>query len=373
MPLDAPTLPHHYFDREIFEQEQAKIFASGWTFAGLRNELPSDNDYHLTEVASIGTIVQNCGGTIRAFRNACSHRHARILEAERGNRRLVCPYHGWTYDQRGVPERMAAEIQFPQVLENRDKYALEQFEVACAGHFIFVRRDRTGPSLPDALGSTHEFLEKVSIGLDEKMDEFREGISANWKVVIENALEGYHVPFVHRATLGAIRQFSKKPTDVVDHLPAENGHSYMVNQASPEWLGRWLRFESELGSWPFKFNHYVHQLVFPNLTVTSFMGYSFHIQQFHPVSPSETVVDSRIYSVKCEGQSEKGRAIMRSVYDEGRAFTRKVFGEDRRVCELVQNGIRHATKHAVLANHLEKRIAHFQKSYLRALSQSGSA
>ena len=97
------------------------------------------------------------------------------------------------------------------------------------------------------------------------------------------------------------------------------------------------------------------------------MGYSFHIQRFQPDEVGRTTVHSRIYSVRCEGQTEKGAAIMRSVYDEGRRFTQKIFGEDRLACERVFRGMRHASRHAVLGQHVEKRLAHFQEFYLRAL------
>lgn len=367
MSLDAFTQPAHYTNTEIFNREQTIIFSRSWAFAGMANEISAPDDYFLFDLAGLSLIVQNCAGKIKAFVNACSHRHARIHDAPRGNRKLICPYHGWNYDDNGLPAGMPAAEQFPQVLANKGAYGLAQFELRCAGHFIFVRLRPGGPGLREFLGPAFDFLEKTSVGLDQKMDEFRGTVAANWKVLIENALEGYHVPMVHRATLGAIRQFSTKPSDVVDHLPDDCGHSYMVNRASQDWLAKWRRFESALGRWPFRFEHYVHQLIFPNLTVTSFMGYSFHIQRFHPDSAGQTTVDSRIYSVHCEGQNEKGLAIMRSVYDEGKRFTQKVFGEDRRICELVQRGLLQATRPAVLANHLEKRIAHFQQNYLLAL------
>jgi len=343
------------------------MFSNSWAFAGLANEISSPDDYFLIDLAGRNLIVQNCAGKIRAFVNSCSHRHARIHDAPRGNRKLICPYHGWTYDDSGLPAGMPAAEQFPQVLANRENYSLTQCELECAGHFIFIRLQTGGPRLRDFLGPAFDFLRNTSIGLDKKMDEFRGTISANWKVLIENALEGYHVPIVHRATLGAIRQFSTKPSDVVDHLPNDSGHSYMVNRASQDWLARWRKFESALGRWPFRFEHYVHQLIFPNLTVTSFMGYSFHIQRFHPDSVDQTTIDSRIYSVRCKDQNERGIAIMRSVYDEGKRFSQKVFEEDRRICEIVQCGLHQATRPAVLANHLEKRIAHFQQNYLLAL------
>ncbi len=372
MTIPARTRPAHYVDATIFAHEKATLFSQGWIFAGLAIEISTADDFFLVDVAGRSIIVQNCSGDIRAFLNSCRHRHSRIHEAPSGNRKLTCPYHGWTYDDEGLPSGIPASDQFSVVQSNRQDYALQRVELDQAGHFIFVRLEESGPSLADSLGHAHPFLVKASVGLGAKMDEFRGSVSANWKVVIENALEGYHVPMVHRSTLGSINQFSLKPNDIKDHLPKTNGHSYMTNKANTDWLAKWRKFEAALGRWPFRFEHYVHQLIFPNLTITSFMGYSFHIQRFHPDSVGQTTVHSRIYSVLCEGQTEMGASIMRSVYEEGKRFTQKVFSEDRRICELVQLGLLDAGRPGVLASDAEKRIAHFQNNYLNAIGATRS-
>jgi choline monooxygenase len=367
-PLSAATLPGHYHEPRYFDRERDRIFSRLWIFAGLANELSRPNDFRRIELGGRDVIVQNCGGRLRAFINSCSHRHAAVQEERSGNRKLICPYHGWVYDDDGVPRGMP-EDNFPQVIADPAAYALRQVELDCAGHFIFVRAEKGTASLRDYLGHAYEFLVSASSGLDSNMDEFEGEVGANWKCVIENALEGYHVPMIHRGTLAAIKQFSVETDDITDHLPA-SGHSYMVNKANPVWLRRWKRYERALGTWPFMFDHYIHQLIFPNLTVTSFMGYSFHIQRFHPDSVGRTSVESRIYSVRCDGQTEQGRGIMRAVYDEGKAFTRKVFSEDRRACELAFRGVQQAERRAVLAGHAEKRLHHFQRSYVQALGEA---
>ncbi len=361
------TSPEHYRDPAIFEAERAGMFSRSWTFVGLANELPKPNDYVRVPVAGRDVILQNCGGQLRAFVNSCSHRHARIHEEPCGNRKLICPYHGWTYNDEGIPTGIPKRENFPEVCANPAQFALRQLEVKCAGAFIFARMLPDGPPLEAYLGDSRQFLIKAGAGLDVCIEQFRGTVDANWKVVIENSLEGYHVPMVHRETLGAINQFSLRDDEIVDYLPEDDGHSYMINSANPEWLRRWKRFEGALGESRFKFDHYVHQLIFPNLTVTSFLGYSFHIQCFRPVSVGQTEVHSRIYSVRSEGQTEEGARIMRTVYDEGKRFTRAVFAEDQRVCNLTYEGLQDADHRAVLADHLEKRIAHFQRFYLKAL------
>jgi choline monooxygenase len=371
IPLYAATLPHHYVDQTHFDAERDRLFSRLWIYAGLRSEVAQPNDYLVVTVGGRSVIVQNCSGKLKAFINSCSHRHARIQEHARGHRRLVCPYHGWAYDDEGRPAGIPGRDNFPQVTAQPDRFALRRVDLDCAGQFIFVRIEPQGTPLRAFLGHVWDFLLRTSEGLHEEMDHFEDSLAANWKLAIENALEGYHVPMVHRGTLGAITQFSPKQDDVTDHMPVENGHSYMTNKAETGWLERWKRYERALGHWPFNFDHYIHQLVFPNLTITSFMGYSFHIQRFQADAVGKTTVHSSIYSVKCDGQTPQGASIMKAVYEEGRRFTRKVFDEDKRVCELVQHGVRDAGRRAVLASVAEKRIAHFQRFYLAAMEPTG--
>ncbi|MCC6473672.1 MAG: aromatic ring-hydroxylating dioxygenase subunit alpha [Burkholderiales bacterium] len=286
----AAVLPCDYHLPEVFERERERIFRGQWTFACLAGELPEPGDFRLIDAGGVEAVVRNCAGTLKAFVNTCSHRHSRIFEEPQGNRKLVCPYHGWVYDEDGVPRAIPRAQDFPQVIAAPSRFALRQLDLECAGRFAFVRAERRGGALREFLGEAWDFLHSVSAGLGERMDAFRGTIAANWKVVIENALEGYHVPMVHRETLGAIRQLSARSADIVDHLPEGAGHSWMVNKADPQWLRRWSRYERALGKWPFRFEHYVHQLVFPNLTVTSFMGYSFHVQHFIAEAAERTSV-----------------------------------------------------------------------------------
>ena len=362
----AALPPQAYYDPDVFAKERSELFAKLWIFAGMANEIASSNDYFRIQVAGRDVIVQNCSGTLRAFVNSCSHRHSRIHEPLKGNRKLICPYHGWTYDDEGIPVGIPQRENFPEVCANPARFALRRLELQCAGHFIFVRAEPGGPSLREFLGHAWDFLVQASAGLHTNMDDFSGDLEANWKTVIENALEGYHVPIVHRSTLGSITQFSQQKDEIVDHLP-DSGHSYMINRANAEWLRKWKRFDAELGTWRFKFDHYVHRLIFPNLTVTSFMGYSFHVQHFHPEAPGKTTVRSRIYSVCFDGQTEAGSRIMNAVYAESRSFTHDVFAEDQRACELAYSGVQQAGRPALLANDLEKRIANFHATYNRVM------
>lgn len=361
--LDAPSL---YVSAGRFTLETERLFTRQWMFAGLAGEIASADDYLRIPVAGHDVIIHNLAGELRAFINVCSHRHSLIHTEPRGHRPLVCPYHGWVYDRSGAPSRIPAPEDFPRIAANPSAYRLRAVELDRAGDFLFVRLSPGGPALAEFLGEAFEFLARVSGSLDRPLDEFHATINANWKLVIENSLEGYHVPMVHRNTLGANQQFSRNSEDITDHL-VPSGHSFMTNAANQRWLRRWQTYAADVGNWPFSFTHYVHRLVFPMLTVTSFLGYSFHIQRFHPESHNATSVHSRIYSSRHSGRSERGERTMDAIYRENIAFTRRIFEEDRRACETTHAGVLQAHSPAVFGNTLEQRVEHFRNTYLNSM------
>ena len=73
-----------------------------WIQAGLESEIPNPGDYlTMTVGASPIVILRNQDGGIAGFFNTCRHRGAQICAGQGHARRLVCPYHQWTYDLGG--------------------------------------------------------------------------------------------------------------------------------------------------------------------------------------------------------------------------------------------------------------------------------
>jgi phenylpropionate dioxygenase-like ring-hydroxylating dioxygenase large terminal subunit len=366
--VQASLDPRHYHDAEIFSREQADIFSRSWIFAGLADDLSRPDDYFLAKVGSQEVIVRKGRAGLRAFGNVCSHRHSRIHDQPKGNARLVCPYHGWAYDDDGLPVGIPQSENFAQVCADRQSFALQQPELETVGKFVFVRLQPGGPGLPEFLGDAWAFLNNISPGIGVCLDEFHGGFDANWKIVVENAVESYHVPIVHPGTFVSSSQFSTSDEDVSDQQFDVAGHSQRVAMADPDWLRRWKAFATPLGRWPFEFDRYTHQFVFPSFTLTSFMGYGLHLQSFFPGGVGVTTLHSRIYSVNCEGFSEDGAGVMQTIHEEAVKFAHKVINEDRRACALVHEGSRFASRKALLGTDVEKRVRHFQNAYLQALN-----
>ena len=365
---EAATRPLHYIDPQSFEVERRTLFGAAWVFAAMRSEVALDGDFVRVALAGSELIVRNSRGVVRAFANVCSHRHSRLCLEPRGNGPMRCPYHGWVYSHEGIPVGIPFKDQFPQVLADPAGFRLQEHVTDCIGDFIFVRMAAEGVSLVEYLGATAlAFLQGVSSGAGDLLDEFAKEVPANWKIVVENSLEGYHVPVVHSRTLGAADGMAAG-YEAVNEDFASPRHSSMTKRAEAGWLGKWSRMSRAIGDWPFRFDHYIHYLIFPNLTITSFLGYSFHVQRFDPLNHLATQVHSRILSSRFSGQTEAGRRMIAKMHADGIDFTHRVFAEDLTVCASVQSGMSQAARPALLAADHERRVLHFQQAYLAALA-----
>lgn len=364
-------LPDYYRNPSHLVLEYRHLFSECWIFVGLKQEL--DGGKHQgVRVGDTEILIQSDkAGRPRAYLNVCSHRHARLCESGPHQGPVRCPYHSWTYDREGVPVGIPQSQAFPEVVADPAAFKLHEFACECAGEFIFVRLSSQGLNLQEYLGEEHAFLTKISEGMASVHDEFRRDVEANWKVVIENSLEGYHVPAVHSKTFMQVEGMQRGHEAPTDHL-GHPLHSSMTHPAEPQWLASFeRRTEPKLGRWPWRVPCYTHHLIFPNLTITSFLGYSFHIQSFEPTATALTTVHSRSVGVRFEDQSPVGAKMIEQIYADSQRFTAGVFSEDGDICRKVQQGLDQALKPAVIGDGIEARVTHFHKAYSNMIDSSG--
>lgn len=366
--MNPPFLhPTHYRDPfHLNEIEVPKIFEKKWLFAGMKLELEGLS--HMGVQLGGHSILLQCDsdGIPHAFLNVCSHRHSQLCEPGVHRGPIRCPYHGWVYDRQGLPVGIPQKQCFPLVAAEPQRFRLSEFSCESIGQFIFVRLSPQGPCLREYLGDQAVFLERASEGMSGILDEFQQNVPANWKAVIENSLEGYHVPAVHARTFmqtDGMDRAAEAPRFFLD----DPYHSYLEHSADPTWLGRFSRMETRLGHWPWRFEHYTHHFIFPNLTITSFMGYSFHVQRFDPLTAECTRVHSRSVGVTITNGTEVGAKMMERIHSDNHIFTRRVFAEDSEICRKVQAGLRHATRPALLGCGIEDRVSHFHRAYRKSL------
>jgi phenylpropionate dioxygenase-like ring-hydroxylating dioxygenase large terminal subunit len=353
----------NYISPQRHQDELNTIFSKNWIFVGLKLELKGL--CHLgVRIGERELVVQlDAEFKPRAYRNVCSHRLSRLCKEGLHTGPVRCPYHGWVYDRQGIPIGIPSKASFPEVIANPLQFRLHEYSCEMVGEFIFIRIATEGLSLQASLGQEYDFLLKVSRSMSHITDSFESTVEANWKVVIENALEGYHVPAVHSQTLMQSEGMGREETLPVFFMD-DDLHSNLEHAADSNWLRRFTRTEKQIGQWPWRFEHYTHHHVFPNLTITSFMGYSFHIQLFQPKSHETTIVRSQTLGVTFKNTSVMGEKMLEKIYEDGNIFTRHIFSEDATICKEVQAGLRQAERLPVFGNHIEDRVKHFQSAYL---------
>lgn len=200
---DSTSMPPEAFTSEaLLELEREKIFSKEWVCVGREQELQSTGAYFTTEVNRVPVIItRNYDNNLNALVNVCRHRMTRLADGEGTTRVLTCPYHSWAYDLDGnlVNAPKMEDKQF-----DKSKCRLQQLRVETWLGFIFVNLDANAKPLAPRLSPLKKQLENYHIErmvpTSKKVDVWR----SNWKVLVENFLEVYHIESVHRDTLFAL-------------------------------------------------------------------------------------------------------------------------------------------------------------------------
>lgn len=185
-----------YTDAAVLKSEQEKIFARTWQIVGRRDQLTKPGDYFTCELAGEPLLLtRGQNGELRGFYNVCRHRAGPPAEGC-GNRKVFrCGYHGWTYSLDGkllnAPEMDGTcEFRF-------EDFTLRPVKAEEWGAWVFVNLSDSAEPLLKSLNELPQ--QSARFNLESlKLYERREyWMDCNWKVYIDNYLEGYHLPSVH--------------------------------------------------------------------------------------------------------------------------------------------------------------------------------
>ncbi len=181
-----------HLDPEIFALELERIWRRSWLFACHSCELARNGDWITLEVGTDPiAVIRGEDGEIRAFHDVCRHRGARVCGAPSGHaRRLVCPYHQWTYDLEG--RLLACGGMDREGIVDRDRSSLLPVYVEQVEGLVFVNlaadpepfdpaRDAYAEALPP------HGLERAKIAVTREYD-----VAAGWKLIWENNRECWH-------------------------------------------------------------------------------------------------------------------------------------------------------------------------------------
>jgi choline monooxygenase len=199
VPLEAATTPPAtwYLEPDIYELERRTVFRRNWLCACRAEQVVAPHAFVALSLAEQPLVVlRNAVGELRALHNVCRHHAAEICAGSGSVERLVCPYHGWTYDLDGSLLK-APELGPARDFE-RERFCLPRAGVAQLGPFVFVSPHGIERKVASDFGELHTRLAATNYESLRFYRRVEYELECNWKVFVDNYLDGgYHVERLH--------------------------------------------------------------------------------------------------------------------------------------------------------------------------------
>jgi choline monooxygenase len=307
------ALPAAYFyDADVFEREKSRIFHRSWHLVGHVNELREPGSFvtHAIFEQSV-IVVAGRDGALRAFHNVCQHRGNRLVEACRGKTSLfTCQYHAWSYALDGSL-RGASQTDAVPGFDKR-AHGLRPVRLEVFGAFVFVNLDPAAKPIaamaPGAEAEMRRFIPDLDrLQLVEVVDV---PVAANWKVIQENSIEGYHFEHsgpAHKQLVGLIDFAGYRLTPqgecwtYIGPPKAGTTHAYGQPLAGASWQTDWFY---NFGLWP---NATIYAFPYSDVVGTFIMN---------PTGPETSSLRFGYYAPEGRPIPEVTRACMRWMDEE---------------------------------------------------------
>jgi choline monooxygenase len=192
----ASTIPSRcYTDPAFLSLEEEQVFGRTWQLVGRTAQVASTGEFFTAEIGPESIVILRDGDVLRGFHNICLHRAGPVAHGCGKRQTLQCRYHGWTYSLDGKLLR-APEMEESSGFRASD-FRLMPVQVATFGPLVFANLDLAAPPLAHFLGDIPERAAQFRV--EEMRWVMRKSwtIACNWKVYVDNYLEGYHIPVVH--------------------------------------------------------------------------------------------------------------------------------------------------------------------------------
>ncbi len=307
-----------FVDAAVMDREYDAVFDTCWLYLGHESELRKPGDFVTRTVARRNLLfTRDAQGTLHALFNTCPHRGATVCRERHGNAKVFqCFYHGWVFGCDGKRKGQPGEERYSEAHRASgigNLVPVPRFE-SHAG-FCFVNFDADAVPLATYLAGAKEYLELIASHSDTGMsivDGAQEyAIRANWKLLAENSVDGYHAATTHASYLDYLKNVSGGlvPMPLAGRsFDLGNGHAVLEYQAP--WgrpIAQWVpmfgdhgktemqaiyaKLESRLGEDKAKriATRNRNLLIFPNLVINDIMAIT--IRTFYPVAPGQMMVN----------------------------------------------------------------------------------
>jgi choline monooxygenase len=317
---EASTIPAPwYVDARIAELENSAVFGKTWQMVGRVDQVEKAGQFVSASVAGEPiVVVRGSDDVLRAFYNVCRHHAAAVVTEPCGQASILrCPYHGWNY---GLDGSLKGMPEFDGVKNfEREKNGLVPIKVAAWEKFIFVNLDSQTQPLREFLGGVVKRIAPLGINKLHYFDSRAYEIACNWKVFVDNYLDGgYHVPHLHKG-LSSVLDYKQYTIENEDRYCLQS--SPMVASNEDAATGATRKGDRAWYFWQY-----------PNLMINCYEGY----MDTNLVLPVDVDHCRVIFDFCFADVSESARAYN----EESVAVGARVQEEDLGICEAVQRGLK---------------------------------
>jgi phenylpropionate dioxygenase-like ring-hydroxylating dioxygenase large terminal subunit len=345
--VENPQAQTFFVNREVFvsedvlEREKRAIFDRCWVYVGHASELKNPGDFKTRPVAGRPVIFcRDRDGEVRALINCCRHRGALVCREREGNaRQFYCMYHGWTYHTDGRLKSVPGSDAYGGAFDNAEMGLMPVPRLEQYRDFYFANFDRDAVGLATYLGHAKDYIDLVVDQSPSGKMQIIAGtqeydIRANWKLLVENSVDDYHLISTHSTWLNYMRNSGVNVTPPKGELlPTRgfgrdlgNGH---LTTDNPNYRGRpvarWISVYGEDAKADIEAmrNELVTRLgptraarvadtnrnlcIFPNLVIND--GSSVTVRHFYPLAPDRMHVTAWALGPVEETEAQRARRL----------------------------------------------------------------
>lgn len=340
-------LPRSYVEPAVLDDERTRVFGRSWQLVARADELAVVGAYVTAELAGEPVLVVRADAGepgLRAFFNVCPHRAGPVARGCGRRKQLSCGYHGWTFSLDGAllraPESDGCDLT---------GVGLTPISVARWGPLVFASIEPAAP-LAEVFAGIAEPHGSLAWVMRRDYE-----LSANWKVYVDNYLEGYHIPIVHPRLFGEL-DYARYRTETATWWSRQHAPLRPIPATGDSEAGATRAYRPETEG-----EEASYHWVFPNLMLNAYQG-MLQTNVVIPLGPDRTRVRFEWFApppAPSEGDARWSELV---------GFSELVQEEDRTICETVQRNL--GSRGAVRGRYVvarENGVHHFHRLYASAM------
>jgi p-cumate 2,3-dioxygenase alpha subunit len=307
-----------FTSEEILKREREEIFDKSWLYVGHDSEIPNKNDFQTRDVGGRSVIFnRDRNNEVRVLLNTCLHRGSSVCRHKSGNTKIfTCFYHGWAYRNSGELVSVPRNEDYTAAPADVYKGLQSPAQVGNYRGLYFVNFSAEAEDLESYLGDAKYFIDLVADqspdGMQVLEGTHQYSMKANWKLLVENSIDGYHAKSVHHTYFEMMMDLGATPpmlgSEIVNGIPPvgigtefTNGHASLMYPANGlplateevrETLAGLRAKAAETFGESYTtamFGLARNSVFFPNFCVID-LNFGLTLRSIQPISASETIV-----------------------------------------------------------------------------------